>query len=323
MNPIRRLAIVSATMLAIAHTGLANAKDPFPSRPIRIVVGTAPGGITDLGARKLAELASKELGGQPIVIENKPGAMGTVAAGQVARGANDGYTIMAISTSSVLIGPLTTKVSFDPLKDVAYLMNYAGPSQALLVRADSRYQTLDQLIADAKANPGAIAYATYGVADAGGFGIKALSKAKGVSFNQIPYQGSSQQLVALLAGEVQFTVTSNYMTDIRNGRMRALALLDKQRYPGIPEVPTFKEKGIDFEFPWIMGLAASAAVPADIRKKLETAFVNAGKSAEFTRFMEQREVPAYILNSDEMTREMRQYYASFSRAVKEYGFQQQ
>ncbi|MES2186615.1 MAG: tripartite tricarboxylate transporter substrate binding protein [Pseudomonadota bacterium] len=322
MKSLRCLVIVAVALLATAQSNLAGAKEPFPDRPIKIVVGTSPGGITDLGARKLAELASKELRGQPIVIENKPGAMGTVAVGQIARGTTDGYTVMAVSTSSVLIGPLTTKVGFDPLKDLAYLMNYAGPSQALLVRSDSKYQTLDQLIADAKANPGAIAYATYGVADAGGFGIKALSKAKGVSFNQIPYQGSSQQLVALLAGEVQFTVTSNYMTDIRNGRMRALALLDKQRYPGVPEVPTFKEKGIDFEFPWIMGLVTSAGVPADIRKKLEMAFVNAGKNPEFTKFMAQREVPAYILDADEMTREMRQYYASFSRAVKEYGLQQ-
>lgn len=323
MNTSRRQAILIAAAATAGFSGLAQAKEQFPDRPIRLLVGTAPGGLTDLGARKLAQLASKELGGQPIIIENKPGAMGTIAIGQVVRGTPDGYTIMAVTTSSVLIGPLTTKVPFDPLKDVAYLMNYAGPSQALLVRADSKYQTLEQLIADAKANPGAIAYATYGVADAGGFGIKALSKARGVTFNQVPYQGSSLQLLALLSGEVQFTVTSNYMTDIRNGRLRPLALLDKQRYEGLPDVPTFKELGINFEFPWIMGLATSATVPADIRKKLETAFVNAGRSPEFAKFMEQREVPVYIQDAAGMTQEMRQYYETFSLAVKEYGLQQQ
>ncbi|GAA4333001.1 tripartite tricarboxylate transporter substrate binding protein [Pigmentiphaga soli] len=321
MHAVRRSFIAAALAAFVALAGPPAGAADFPAHALRVIVGTVPGGITDLGIRKLAEMVRQDLG-QPVVVENKPGAQGTIAISQMIKSPADGYTLATVSTSSVLIAPLTTDVPFDPLKDVAYIMNYAGPSQALLVRADSKYRTLEQLVADARAHPGAIAYATFGVADAGGFGIKALSKAKGVTFNQIPYQGSAQQLMALLSGEVQFTVTSNYMSDINNKRLRALAVLDGQRYAGLPDTPTFKESGVDFDFPWIMGLVAPAGVPADIRRKLEAAFVKAARSPEFAQFMAQRDVPAYVMTADEMTRDMHKRVVEYTKAVKEYGFRQ-
>ncbi|HEY9281369.1 MAG TPA: tripartite tricarboxylate transporter substrate binding protein, partial [Eoetvoesiella sp.] len=272
-----------------------------------------------LGIRKLAQIASAELGGQSIVVENRPGATGTIAIDAALRAKPDGYTLFTLSTSSVLIAPLLSKVPFDPVKDVSYIMNFAGPSQALLVRADSKYQTINDLIADARARPGEIAYATYGVSDTANFGIKALAKAKGVTFNHIPYKGSAQQLLAVLSGEVTFTSTSNYMTEIKNGRLRALALLDKQRYPGLPGIPTFTEIGVDFEFPWIMGLATSAKVPEPVRQKLETAFINATKNPEFIKFMAQQDVPIYIMNGQEMKADLAAKIPVYRQAAAEYG----
>lgn len=99
-----------------------------------------------------------------------------------------------------------------------------------------------------------------------------MSKAKNVKFNHIPYQGSAQQLMAVLSGDVAFTATSNYMHEIKNGRLRALALLDKERYPGVPGIPTFSEIRVNFQFPWIMGLATASKTPEPVRKKLETTF---------------------------------------------------
>jgi len=300
----------------------AQADERFPNQPIKIVVGAAPGGLVDLATRKVAEIARASLNDVPIIIENKLGAMGTIALQQVLGSKPDGYTLASISTSPVLIAPLTSKnVKYDALKDVRYLVNLVGPSQALLVRADSKYKTLEDLVEDAKARPGEITYATYGASDAGGFGVQVMGKQLGAVFNKIPYQGSAQQVMALLSGEVQFTVTSNYMNEVRNGRIRPLALLDKQRFEPIADVPTFKDLGVDFEFPWITGLAMSPKVSEDRVKTLEAAFLKAAKSEEFKAFMKERDVPLYVLSSAETRKQMEAYFQDFTEIVKEFGEQ--
>lgn len=255
----------------------ARAADAFPSKPIRIVVPFPPGGLTDVSARRIGQLVADDLG-QPVVVENRPGANGLIGTAQVLRAPADGYTLVAVTTSVVLISPLLTKAPFDPLKDIAYVLNYAGPSHALVVKADSKYRTLDDLIADARARPGELSFGTVGTSDTAYFGAKALERAKGVRFNHIPYQGANQSLMAVVSGETTFAPTSNYAEMVKAGKLRALALLDRQRMPSMPQVPTFTELGVDWQFPWITGLAVSAQTPEPIRKTLETAFLKAARS---------------------------------------------
>ena len=142
----------------------ARAADAFPNKPIRIVVPFPPGGLTDVSARRIGQLVADDLG-QPVVVENRPGANGLIGTAQVLRAPADGYTLVAVTTSVVLISPLLTKAPFDPLKDIAYVLNYAGPSHALVVKADSKYRTLDDLIEDARAHPGELSFGTVGTSD--------------------------------------------------------------------------------------------------------------------------------------------------------------
>ncbi|MDQ2735843.1 MAG: tripartite tricarboxylate transporter substrate binding protein, partial [Pseudomonadota bacterium] len=267
--------------------------DDFPSKPIRIVVPFPPGGLTDSSVRKLTQLVGPDLG-QPFIVENKPGDNGLIGTAQALRAPADGYTLVAVTTSVVLIGPILSKAPFDPLKDLSYILNYAGPSHALVVRADSPYKSLDDLLADAKAHPGQLSFGTVGTSDAAYFGTMALSRAKGVTFNHIPYQGANQTLMAVISGETVFAPTSNYSAMVKAGKVRPLVLLDKERLASLPQVLTFTESGVDWQFPWITGLAVSAGTPEPIRRRLETAFLKAARSPEFVGFLQQLNVPLYV-----------------------------
>ncbi|MDO8704417.1 MAG: tripartite tricarboxylate transporter substrate binding protein [Sulfuricaulis sp.] len=304
-------------LAAFAFAPAAQAQD-FPNKPIHLVVPFPPGGLTDVTARKLADLVARDLG-QPIVVENKPGANGAIGTTQVTRAPADGYTLVMVTTTTALVAPLLTKTPYDPLRDLAFLLNYAGPSHALLVKADSPYGTFDQLIADARANPGKLSFGSVGTSDTVYFGMMALSKAKNVKFNHIPYQGASQTLMAALSGEVTFSPASNYFEQVKSGKLRALAVLDRQRFAGMPDVPTFTELGIDWQFPWITGIAAPAATPPAVLAKLETAFLKAARDPSFAQLMSQLNVPLYLLDGAALRQDLVDKIASYGKQAREYG----
>jgi tripartite-type tricarboxylate transporter receptor subunit TctC len=298
-----------------------NAQEAFPNHAIRIVVPFPPGGLTDVSVRKIAQLVSQDLG-QPFIVENRPGANGLIGTAQALRAPADGYTMIAVTTSVVLISPLLSKAGFDPLKDLSYVLNYAGPSHALIVRADSPYKTLDDLIAAAKAQPGKLSFGTVGTSDAAYFGTVALSRAKGVTFNHIPYQGANQALMAVISGETVFAPTSNYSEMVKAGKVRPLVLLDKQRLASMPNVPTFTESGVDWQFPWITGLAVSGRTPEPVRKKLETAFLKAAQNGEFQALLTQMNVPFYLLDGTAMRSDLATKIPQYKRIADEYGLVQ-
>ena len=313
-------AFLAAALLTAAALH-AHATDDFPNKPIRIVVPFPPGGLTDVSARRIAQLAAEEFG-QPVIVENRPGANGLIGTAQVLRAPADGHTLVAVTTSVVLISPLLSKAPFDPLKDIAYVLNYAGPSHALVVKADSKYRTLDDLVTDARARPGELTFGTVGTSDTAYFGAKALERAKGVRFNHIPYQGASQSLMAVVSGETTFAPTSNYAEMVKAGKLRALAVLDRQRIASMPEVRTFTELGVDWQFPWITGLAVSAQTPEAIRKRLETVFMKAAGSPAFTGMLEQMQVPVYLLDGDAMKKDLAEKIPQYRRIANEYGLVQ-
>jgi len=314
----RRHAIAgAAALLGGALPGSARAQ-AFPTQPLRIIVPFPPGGLTDVTARKIAELAAPELG-QSVIVENKPGANGSLGTTQVARGPADGHTLVSVTTTTVLIAPLLSKLPYDPVADLALLLNYAGPSHALLVKADSPYRTLDDLIADARANPGKLSFGSVGTSDTVYFGTMALAKAKGVKFNHIPYQGAAATLMAAMSGEVTFAPASNYFEQVKAGKVRALAVLDRQRFAGLPDVPTFTELGIDWQFPWITGLAVPAATPAPVRARLEAALLKAVRDPRFAALMNQLNVPLHILDAEAFRKDLAEKIAQYAKSAREYG----
>ncbi|GAA5232312.1 tripartite tricarboxylate transporter substrate binding protein [Verticiella sediminum] len=312
------LTLVAAPLWLAAPAMAAQPAAGFPNRPITLVVPFPPGGLTDVSARRLADLAAQELG-QPIVVENRPGANGLIGAANVLRAPADGHTLLAVTTSVVLIGPLLTKASFDPLTDLDYILNYAGPSHALVVRADSPYRTLGDLLADAKARPGELSFGTVGTSDTSFFGVSALERAKGVRFNHIPYQGANQSLMAVVSGETTFAPTSNYGEMVKAGKLRPLALLDPQRSSEMPDVPTFTELGIDWQFPWITGIAVSAQTPDAVRRRLEAVFLDAARSDAFGGLLARMSVPLYVLDGDAMKQDLAEKIPQYRQIADEYG----
>ena len=218
--------------------------ETFPAKPITLIVGFAPGGATDIQARALAQLASKELG-QPIVIENRPGLSGTLGPASVAqRSAPDGYTL-AVLPGTLFRVPHMAKVSYDPLKDFTYIANVTSYVYSLSVPQDSRFKTLNELVAYAKANPGKLSVATTGVGGSGHISVMRLARLAGIEVNAVPYKGAAEAFNALLGGHVDFTAEGGFGALADSGKIRSLGIFSETRLRSRPSLPTVREQGFD------------------------------------------------------------------------------
>lgn len=278
-----------------AHTAWAA---DFPTHPIKVLIPYAAGGTTDVSFRKLGSIAEKALG-QPIIVENKPGGSGTIAIGIVARAKPDGYTLGAITSSPAFITPELRDVGYDPVKDLTPILNYSGPHHGVVVAADAKWKTMADLVADAKANPGTITYATAGTFGGAHVSFLYLESRTGTQFTHVPYKGQSPAIAALLGGHVSAALVPAYADYVKAGKVRVLADMDIARDPDIPDVPTWKELGYGWEFPSVVGVVGPAKLPEPIRAKLEAAFTEAASTDEFKAFMDKVNQPVRLMNGKE------------------------
>jgi tripartite-type tricarboxylate transporter receptor subunit TctC len=242
----------------------------FPVKPIRMIVPYAPGGASDVVARMLSVQASKTLG-QQIVIENKAGAGGTIGAAEVAKAPADGYTLLLVAAGHAGSGALYPSLDYDPVKSFSPVIGAARLPIVVAVSAASKYKSLADLVADAKARPGKLNYAGGG----GGATVTNLAAQQFLSDTKldivsVPYKGSAPALTALLAGEVEvaFDVAGIFMPHIQAGKLRALAVTTRKRFSLLPEVPTIAEHfvpGFD-AYAWIGVLAPAGTPPAVVAK---------------------------------------------------------
>ena len=261
--------------LLLAVFGLVAASAAFaqawPARPVRIVVGFAPGSATDILARVMAERFTRTLG-QPFVVENKPGAGGSVGAEQVKNAAPDGYTLVAAGSGPFGINPaIYSKLPYDPLRDFELIGNIVLTPQALVVGVQTRYMTLKDLVAAAKAKPGEIAYASLGSGSTSHLTMEAFLAAAGLKLNHVPFKGSSDAHTQILGGNVptMFDTVPGVLSQVKNGKLRVLGVAIPQRSPYLPEVPTIAEQGYaGFESVGWIGLAAPAKTPGVILDRL-------------------------------------------------------
>jgi tripartite-type tricarboxylate transporter receptor subunit TctC len=249
----------------------AAAAQDFPSRPIKLIVGFAPGGGVDTVARLVGQEMSKSLG-QPIVIENRPGAAGTIGAGAAARSEPDGYTLVMLPGGHPLYGATHKSLPFDTVTSFEWVSTLVTLQFLALVRAESKYQSIADLIAAARGAPQTITFASAGAGSTHHLTIEMLAHRAGVKFLHVPYQGDAPALGALLADQVQFTLATptQALGNIAGGKLRALAVTGNTRMPKAPEVPTMEEAtGFkDFDVRTWFGLAAPAGVPAAIVGRL-------------------------------------------------------
>lgn len=255
-------------VLSLASAGIATAQGSFPDRPLKIVVGFPPGTTGDLIARLIAPKMGEGLG-QPVVVENRPGGGSSIAAESVVRAPADGSTLL-LSTIANTINPNLFKLGFDFSKDLAPIALLAE-APALLVAHPSAPHSAQDLVAAAKAKPGAILYGSSGNGTVTHLYGELFNLAAGVKLTHVPYKGSSQAVTDLLAGRIQllFTPASTVIPHVKAGTLKALGAIGGKRIPAVPDVPTLAESGIaGFDAALWFGLNAPAATPAAALERL-------------------------------------------------------
>ena len=271
-------AVLLLVLFALFAPLAALAQEPgWPSRPLRLVVPFAPGGSADVAARVLAPRLAERLG-QPVTIENRPGAGGTLGVAQVAKSTPaDGYTIVLAAAGAMTISPhLNASLGYDPVGDLAPISGFARIPLVLIANTEVAATNTQQLVALLKSQPGRFSYATTGNGSAmhlGGESLKALTETFIV---HIPYRGSAPAVTAVMAGEVQLGVVdlTSVIGRTEGTRMKALALLSKERSTLAPKLPTLAESGLaglrDFDVSGWFGLFAPARTPPAVLQRLNT-----------------------------------------------------
>jgi tripartite-type tricarboxylate transporter receptor subunit TctC len=268
-----RLAFASAAVPVISGAEDAGA---YPSRPVRIVVGFAPGGGSDILARLVGQWLSERLH-QPFIVENRPGASTSVAAEMVARAAPDGYTLLMYSSSAVSMATLNGQLNFNPVQDIAPVASIARAPLVMLVNPSFPSKTVPEFIAYAKANPGKIVMASSGAGGTNHLAGALLNAMAGVEMLHVPYRGDAPALADLIGGQVQvyFGTLFGSIEFIRTGRLRALAVTAAAREAALPDLPTLGEHVRGYEVSIWNGLGAPKDTPAQVVERLNQE-VNAG-----------------------------------------------
>src|SRR5467141_496154 len=243
----------------------------YPSRPVKLVVGFAPGGAADFVARVVAEPLSRALGA-PIVVENKPGAGSSIAAEGVAKAAPDGYTVLIASPSSILVNPLLNpNPGFQPLRDLAPVSKVSASPLVVAINPSVGVSSLRELIDHAKKNPGKLNFATSGNGAAPHLAAVLFQRLAGVEMVHVPYKGGAPAVQSVLAGETQlsFATPPSVLPLVNAGRLRALAVTSRERTPLVPGVPGMAEAGLpDYEISFWYGFFAPAGTPDEALRKI-------------------------------------------------------
>ncbi len=240
---MRFIRVLSAALVCAA-SGAAFAQ-PYPSKPVRIMVGASAGGGTDIIARMLAEKFADGLK-QPFIVENRPGASNTIAADVTAKAPADGHTLLVATNTAQAIAPHLIKLAYDPLKDVQPIGLIVVVPNVLVLAPNVPARSVQELLALMRSAPAPLRYATAGTGSTQHIAAEAFAKATGTRLVHVPYKGSSQAHVDLIGGQVEmmFDTTSSAMGQIKGGRLRPIAVTTPQRSPELPDVPTLAEAGV-------------------------------------------------------------------------------
>lgn len=266
------LAVLAGALgLALTMTAASAQSASYPDRPIRLIVSAAPGGTTDITARMIAEPLGRAMG-QSVVVDNKPGGAGTIAAQLVTRAPADGYTLLLQYSGYQVITPLITpNLNWDPIKDFSPVANILSAPQVLVVRSDLPYKTLKDLVDADKQNPGKLNYASSGVGSLQQVSTELLNQMAGTKLTHIPYNGTGPAMNDLLGGSVDLTITTPppLLPHIAAGKLRPLVVTGKNRLSTLPDVPTAAEAG----YPELLvsswfAVYAPAGTPSGIVDKL-------------------------------------------------------
>jgi tripartite-type tricarboxylate transporter receptor subunit TctC len=300
VNGLSRRHALALGGVALAAPGVASGQGRFPERPIRFIIPWPPGGSSDSQLRSLGEQASRILG-QPVVIENRGGAGGTLHAVHLAREARpDGYTLGQMHLSVIRRPFLVRTPQWDATTDFTHIIGLTGWLFGAAVRADSPFRTWQDMIAFARQNPGAVSYATSGIATTNHLAMEDICARERVEMTHVPFRGASEGIPAVLSGNVTMIAdSSTWAPAVEGGQMRALSVWSAERAPRFPTVPTLKELGYDIVVTSNYGISGPPRMDPGVVRVLHDAFKAALMSEENTRVRNQFDMPLVYLNTQE------------------------
>ena len=291
----RRLGRATAALCLLAAVPCAFAQ-AWPSRPVRMVVGFAPGGGTDVMARALAQALTDALG-QPVIVDNKPGASGNIGAGEVVRAAADGYTILLAPTSFQTVNPSLFKAPFDPARDLTPLAAVGRSPMYIVARPTIEARDAKELVALAKKQPGKLSYASSGAGTPPHLAAELFKQQTGVFAVHVPYRGSAPALQDVMASQADYVFDPGIaFPHIRAGKVKLLAVTSARRSPFFPEAPTLAEQGIkgaELDIWW--GVWVPNNTPAEVKTRLDREIAKAlGQAGVKDRYGALGLEPAYL-----------------------------
>nr|WP_144630514.1 tripartite tricarboxylate transporter substrate binding protein [Bordetella genomosp. 13] len=309
---------LAAGAAMLAASGAASAAD-YPNHPISLIVSAAPGGTTDIAARLIAQPLGQALG-QSVVVENRPGGSGGIAAQAVARAKPDGYTLLLQYSGYQVITPSVMKdIGWDPIKDFAPVANVLSAPQVIVVRPALPIKSLKELVDYAKANPGQLNYASSGNGSLQQVATELLNQMAGIKTAHIPYKGTGPALNDLLGGSVDMTITTPppLLGQINAGKLRALAITGENRLPSLPNVPTAKEAGYpDLLVSSWFAMYAPAGTPPEVVNKLAGEIEKIMKTDEFRKKAAEQGAEARFMGPKELGDYTRDELARWNKVVK-------
>jgi tripartite-type tricarboxylate transporter receptor subunit TctC len=307
--------------LACALAAASAFAQTYPTRPIRMLVPFAAGGTVDIVARLLGVKLAEELG-QPLVVENKGGAGGTIAAAMLARSPGDGYTLMTMHQGLAFNASLYSNLAYDTLRDLAPIAYVGATPNALVVTDALPVKTVQEFLAYARAHPGGIAYGSGGIGSAGHLSVELLQSLTGTQLTHVPYKGSGPAITDLISGQIQAMLLTMpaVMPYVKGGKVRAIATSGALRSPALPDLPTIAEAGVPgYEYvPWY-GMFGPGALPKPLIARLSSAVNRALADAGVREKLAQQGLEVQSMTSDQFAGIVRADVARWGKIIRELG----
>ncbi len=315
-NPVIVLCLVLFTgVVGYAEENIAK----YPSRPISFIHPFPAGTSAELAVRLLSQEAQKFLG-QPIVIVNKPGGVGTLGVAAVATARPDGYTLGNTPHSPMFVVPHLQGVPYNPLQDFTMILQFASFNVGVIVKADAPFKSFKDLIAFARQNPKKLTYATPGTNSMQYIIMEQIAKQEKVQFTHIPFKATNEAQMALLGGHIAFAAGDFNYSMVESGDVRLLLLFREERSAEYPHTPVLKDLGYDLPYPTFITVSGPKGLPPGIVKKLEGAFTKAMKEPAFVKGMkEDIRLPIVYRNSKDLTKYVAYNYDTYGRTLKDMG----
>ncbi|WP_395687859.1 Bug family tripartite tricarboxylate transporter substrate binding protein [Caenimonas koreensis] len=307
--------LAAATVAAPSLTAFAQS---YPAKPIKLIIAFPAGGPTDITMRSLADNASKILG-QQVVVENKAGAGGTLPAQALQISPPDGYTLAQIPLGVFRL-PYTTKLTWDPIKDISYIINVTGYAFGMVAPTDGPIKNWADFVAYAKANPGKLSYGSTGVLTSPHLTTELIAQKLGLQLNHIPYKGNAELNQALMGGQLMAgSDSTGWAPLVDAGKVRVLNVWGEKRLPKFPDAPTLKELGIDIVQNSPFGIGAPRGTPPEVVAKLHDAFKKAMEDPTYVAALNRYDMLPMYMSTAGYTKFAQDTFATEKALVEKLG----